>query len=197
MPKIVLASTSPWRKALLDTLGITFEQVDPALVEDELASESPTERAIRLAGAKANAVRQKLADDEVLIIASDQVAHRDDRIFHKPGTFDAAVAQLKASSGQWVTFTTAVCLAGARSGLDTRCEHFAVRFRSLTGAEIRAYLERDRPFDAAGSIKAESLGIVLLEDTHGRDVNTLYGLPLMLLTEMLADAGINVLIDFK
>lgn len=194
MTGIVLASTSSYRRRLLETLQFPFDQADPNIEENHRDNESPVQRSRRLAEAKARAVAGRMARPAPwLIIASDQVAHREDRIFNKPGSFERARAQLSDCSSHWVTFTTAVCLLDAAGNARTEAEAFAVKFRSLTDDEISDYLNRDQPWDCAGSLKAESLGIALLEDTRGRDINTLYGLPLMLLTDMLRAQGIDVI----
>lgn len=197
MTQLVLASTSPYRKALLDTLGLPFCQEAPGIDEAPAPEEPPDKRARRLARAKGEAVRNRLNLPHLVIIASDQVAHRDNRIFDKPGGFDHAREQLIACRGQWVSFTTAVCLLRDGAPADCRSESFQVKFRNLSDAEIHDYLRRDEPWDCAGSLKAESLGIALLEDSRGRDINALYGLPLMLLVDMLTPAGITVLSDFN
>lgn len=198
MSKIVLASTSPWRKTLLARLGLAFEQVDPGVDETRVADEPAKIRAMRLAGAKAGAVARLYQGSDTIIIGSDQVAHMPSRIFSKPGNFDTAFEQLKSVSGSWVTFTTAICMLDSESTRPaTRCEDFSVRFRMLDDTEIRHYLDYDQPWDCAGSLKAESLGVALLNDARGRDINTLYGLPLMLLNEMLIERGLNVIYQMK
>lgn len=198
MPKIVLASTSPYRKTLLARLGLKFEQVDPGVNEARLFDEPAKSRATRLAEAKANAVAGIYKGSGTLIIASDQVAHVESQILSKPGDFDTAFEQLKSVCGAWVTFTTAVCLWDSESATpSTQCEDFSARFRMLDDMDIRHYLHYDEPWDCAGSLKAESLGIALLDDTCGRDINTLYGMPLMLLNEMLMARGINIIHQIK
>lgn len=188
--EFILASTSPYRNALLARLGIPFHQADPGVDETDIPGESPWDRATRLARAKAEAAGGHRTS---VIIASDQVAHVQSRILPKPGDFDHAFAQLRAASGQWVIFTTAICLLDGANSPVTRYEDYSAKFRQLDDEEIRNYLERDQPWHCAGSIKAESLGVALLEDTQGRDINTLYGLPLMLLNEMLLAIGVNAI----
>lgn len=198
MSKIVLASTSPYRKTLLARLGLVFEQVDPAVDETRVPDEPAKARAARLAESKAGAVAPLYKGSDTIIIASDQVAHAESRIFSKPGNFDTAFEQLKSVCGSWVTFTTAICVLDSQSATPaTRCEDFSVKFRMLDDLEIRHYLDYDKPWDCAGSLKAESLGIALLDDSRGRDINALYGLPLMLLNDMLIERGINVIHQVK
>lgn len=189
-PEFILASTSPYRQALLARLGIPFDQVDPGVDESDIPGESPQDRATRLATAKATAVA---GSGHSIIIASDQVAHMGSHTLPKPGDFEHAFAQLRSASGQRVIFTTAICLLHGRNPPVTRYEDFSVQFRQLGDEEISHYLEKDQPWNCAGSIKAESLGVALLDDTRGRDINTLYGLPLMLLNDMLLAMGINLI----
>jgi len=120
-----------------------------------------------------------------IIIGSDQVAHLGSHTFSKPHTFEIAAEQLALCSGRWVSFTTAICLIDENSRAFEALECFRIKYRELSTEDIHTYLEIDEPFDCAGSIKAEASGITLLEDTSGRDINTLYGLPLMLLRESL------------
>ncbi len=186
-PKIILASTSAYRRELLGKLKIPFEQLDPAFQESGRAGESPRNTALRLALGKAeSALRGIESHSPFIVIGSDQVAHLDGYSFGKPGSFEVATRQLTACSGNWVSFTTAICLIDETGCTRQAVESYKVKFRSLAPHEIDAYLYLDRPFDCAGSIKAESAGITLLEDSQGRDINTLYGLPLMLLQETLA-----------
>ncbi len=186
-PKIILASTSAYRRELLGKLKIPFEQMDPEFQESGQAGESPRKTALRLALGKAeSAVRGIESHSPYIVIASDQVAHLAEHSFGKPGSFEAATRQLAACSGHWVSFTTAICLIDETGCTHQAVECYKVKFRSLQPHEIDAYLYIDHPFDCAGSIRAESAGITLLEDSQGRDINTLYGLPLMLLQETLA-----------
>ena len=139
---------------------------------------------------KAHSIAQSVASTDI-ILGSDQVAHLEDgSILHKPGDFDHARAQLMRCSDQWVYFSTGICLVRGSRSLIVDSETYRIRFRPLTTPTIESYLERDRPYDCAGSIKAEGLGITLLADAEGRDVNTLYGLPLMLLTDHLINLDI-------
>ena len=182
--RIVLASTSKYRKSLLDRFGLAFETASPETDETALPDESPTATAERLALAKARAVRSRFPD--ALIIGSDQVAHLDGQVFGKPGTTDAAIGQLTRMSGRTVVFDTALCLLDAASGeycvetVPTR-----VRFRELVDDEIRRYVDIERPLDCAGSAKSEGLGITLLEALSGDDPTALVGLPLIALARLL------------
>ncbi|MCB1916517.1 MAG: septum formation inhibitor Maf [Rhodocyclaceae bacterium] len=189
--RIVLASTSKYRKSLLQRFGLAFETARPETDETALAGESPTATAERLALGKAQAVRGDFPD--ALIIGSDQVAHMGDEVFGKPGTVEAATAQLTRMSGRTVIFDTALCLLDAASG-----EHCVetvpteVRFRDLAADEIRRYVDLERPLDCAGSAKSEALGITLLEALSGDDPNALVGLPLIALARMLRAKGIRL-----
>ncbi len=186
--RLILASTSPFRRALLEKTGLPFDVIDPDTGEEWIKNETPDGRAIRLARCKAEAVSHRPGlHAGTLIIGSDQVAYRDGLIFEKPGTRSNARRQLLQCSGHWVHFTTAVCVIRTPGTILVKSETFSVKFRTITTREIEAYLDMDQPWQCAGSIKAESAGILLLEDTRGRDINTLYGLPLMLLREMLTD----------
>lgn len=189
-PKIILASTSIYRGELLGKLKIPFEQVDPAYQESARTGESPRKMALRLALGKAqSAVSRIESHSPFIVIGCDQVAHLGAQVFGKPGSFEAASRQLATCSGNWVSFTTAICLIDERGRSHQAAECYRIKFRSLAPQEITAYLDIDQPFDCAGSIKAESAGITLLEGAKGRDINTLYGLPLMLLQESLASFG--------
>jgi MAF protein len=185
-PEIILASTSSYRADLLARLHIEFEQIDSLYEEFELPDESPETKAIRLARGKAShLISHSRPKGRFIVIGSDQVAHLNKMTFSKPITLDAATSQLSACSGQWVSFTTAICLID-ESGLSFEAvECFQIKYRSLSVDAIAEYLAIDEPFDCAGSIKLEASGITLIEDTRGRDINTLYGLPLMLLQETL------------
>ncbi|MCB1929036.1 MAG: septum formation inhibitor Maf [Rhodocyclaceae bacterium] len=187
--RIVLASTSKYRKLLLERFGLAFETARPDTDETALPDESPTATAERLALAKAQAVRSHYPD--ALIIGSDQVAHMDGQVFGKPGTVDAAIGQLTRMSGRTVVFDTALCLLDAASG-EFRVETVPtrVRFRELVDDEIRRYVDIERPLDCAGSAKSEGLGITLLEALSGDDPTALVGLPLIALARMLRASGV-------
>ncbi len=193
VPRLILASTSIYRARLLEKLGVEFEQTDPDYEELSVPGESPAVKACRLADGKALSVQQDLpARRDAIVIGSDQVAHLDDRCFSKPGTHQRAFTQLSVFSGQWLSFTTAISLLDNHGARRCGCETYRIKFRNLTATEINNYLLRDHPYDCAGSIKAEASGVTLLEDTDGRDVNTLYGLPLMLLRELLLELDFSL-----
>lgn len=190
-PRLVLASTSIYRKQLLDRFGLSFETARPEVDETPLAGETPVATAERLAVAKARAVATQFPD--ALIIGSDQVAHRGTERFDKPGTIERAVAQLRAMSGKAIVFHTAVCLYNSGNG-HTQLEGIPTeaRFRELTETEIVRYVERERPLDCAGSAKSEGLGISLLDYMRGDDPTALIGLPLIALARMLRAEGVMV-----
>jgi MAF protein len=193
-PPLVLASTSRYRRALLEQLGLTFATASPDIDEARRPNEPPQALVQRLAEAKARAVAT--ARPEALIIGSDQVACLDDQVLGKPGDRPRAIAQLRACSGREVLFQTGLCLLDAPSGqARVICEPFRVRFRSLTEAQITAYVDREQPFDCAGGFKSEGLGIALFERLDGDDPNALIGLPLIRLITLLSNAGIDVLTD--
>lgn len=189
--KLVLASTSPYRRELLSRLGIPFAIANPHTDESPLPGEAPTATALRLAEAKARAVAAQHPD--ALIIGSDQVAYLGDEVFGKPGTEERAIAQLTRMSGQTVIFHTALALINSRSG-HVQCEGIPtqVRFRDLSAAEIRRYVEKEKPLDCAGSAKSEGLGISLLEALSGDDPTALIGLPLIALSRMLRNEGLEL-----
>lgn len=190
--RLLLASTSRYRKALLQRLGLAFECIDPQVTEDALAGEAPGEAARRLAAAKARAVAARHGD--ALIIGADQVAFCGALRLDKPGTHANAVRQLTAVSGRAARFETAVALLDARSGaLLERVVPTLVRFRALTPAQIEDYLRREQPYDCAGSAKAEGLGIALIAGIDSEDPTALIGLPLIALSELLGRAGMPVL----
>lgn len=189
---LLLASTSPFRKALLDKLQYPFDTASPETDESTLPNETAEQLVTRLAEAKAKACAP--SHPEHLIIGSDQVCVINGSIIGKPHTAENAVLQLQAASGQVVTFYTGLCLHNAKNGhSDVICEPFHVHFRELTDQEIRNYIEREAPLNCAGSFKSEGLGIALFDKLDGRDPNTLVGLPLIALREMLAKQGVRIL----
>lgn len=192
MPRIVLASTSPYRRALLEKLGLPFTVQAPDVDERPLAGERAEDLVARLARDKAAAVAAHL--DEGLVIGSDQVAVLDGEILGKPGGHEQATAQLTRASGREVTFLTGLCLWDAARGEgQTEVVPFRVVFRRLTPAQIEAYLRREQPYNCAGSFKSEGLGIALFERLAGDDPNALIGLPLIRLVRMLESNGVTVL----
>lgn len=189
--QLVLASTSVYRKHLLDKLGIGFKTAAPDTDETALENETPEQLVTRLAEAKARAVADQFPD--ALIIGSDQVAVLGDRILGKPGSVDNAIAQLRAAAGKQVDFNTGLCLFNNATGQSqTSCETYSVVFRPLTDTQIRRYVEREQPLDCAGSFKSEGLGISLFDKLLGDDPNTLVGLPLIALIRMLEKEGIYI-----
>lgn len=195
---LILASTSPYRAALLAKLRLPFTQVDPDYIEAAIeVPETPAEMAARLALGKARAAAKQARGARWIIIGSDQVASIGDRVLGKPGGFERAFDQLKASSGNWVSFHTAIALVSDEGSETVAVDCYEIRFRELSDATITRYLELEQPYDCAGSIKAEALGIALLAESRGRDVNTLYGLPLMLLTEMMAKREIDLIAEIN
>lgn len=193
MQRILLASTSPYRKILLEKLRLPFICAAPQVDETPLCGESAEALVLRLAVAKAQALATAYPDR--LIIGSDQVCVINGNITGKPHTEENARRQLRQASGQKVTFYTGLALYNSHSNhLQALCEPFHVHFRSLTDAEIAAYVRLEQPLNCAGSFKSEGLGITLFERLEGRDPNALIGLPLIALLEMLRAEGINPLV---
>ncbi|CDG18208.1 Maf family protein [Xenorhabdus doucetiae] len=192
MLPIVLSSTSEYRRLLLKKLGLPFTCVSPNIDESPLENESPKQLVMRLSQAKASALQCECSSH--LIIASDQICVLDGKITGKPHNFENALLQLKKASGKCITFYTGITLLNSKTNVvDTRCELFHVYFRDLSETEIIHYLNKEQPFNCAGSFKSEGLGITLFEKLNGKDPNTLIGLPLITLTEMLIRQGINPL----
>ena len=186
-PRLILASSSPYRRELLERLRIPFDVVVPAIDETPLDGETPEATASRLAEAKARAVAGKLgAGETALVIGSDQVATYDGLQIGKPGTHARALAQLQAMRGRDVLFHSALCLFDSRSNRAQTADVVTrVHFRNLPDAALDAYLRAETPYDVAGSAKSEGLGIVLLEAIHSDDPTALVGLPLIALSCML------------
>ena len=191
MNKIVLASTSPFRKMLLEKLNVDFETGKPEIDESHLSGESPSELVQRLSLEKARALGDKFPQH--LIIGSDQVASINGNILGKPGNFENASQQLADASGNQVTFYTGLSLYNSKTGnAQTLCEEFVVHFRQLSEAQISRYLHQEAPYQCAGSFKSEGFGITLFEKLEGDDPNTLIGLPLIQLVKMLGNEGIHL-----
>lgn len=190
--ELVLASTSAYRRALLQRLRLCFESAAPNADETALLGERPEQTAWRLSLDKARAVARRFPD--ALVIGSDQVAALGDERLGKPGNHANAVRQLRSLSGKAADFHTAVSLLDARSG-EARSHIVPCRvvFRSLDQRQIENYLRLEQPYDCAGSAKSEGLGIVLIERIETEDPTSLIGLPLMALSTMLAQAGMPVL----
>ncbi|EOZ1428689.1 nucleoside triphosphate pyrophosphatase [Enterobacter hormaechei] len=192
MPNLVLASTSPYRRMLLEKLGIPFECAAPEVDETPQPGESPRHLVTRLAKEKAQSLAVRYPAH--LIIGSDQVCVLDGEITGKPHTEENACQQLLRARGSIVTFYTGLALYNSASGhLQTECEPFDVHFRHLSEQEIMDYVRRERPLNCAGSFKSEGLGIALFDKLDGRDPNTLVGLPLIALCQMLRREGCNPL----
>jgi MAF protein len=189
---LVLASASPYRKALLERLGLPFTVATPAIDESPRPGEAPADTAVRLAEAKAREVAA--AHPDALIVGSDQVADFQGAAIGKPRDRGDALAQLRAMQGQTIVFHTGLALFDARSG---RCRRALVdvasTFRQLGDAALEAYLERDQPYDCAGSVKVETLGIALFTRVASDDPTALIGLPLIRLTDMLIAEGLQPL----
>ena len=190
--RLVLASTSVYRKELLGRLGLAFDVAAPLTDERPLSGETPPDTALRLAALKAQSVRA--AHRDALIIGSDQVATQAGRALDKPGNHANALRQLKSLSGKSADFHTAVALLDAANGsVQTAVVPCRVHFRSLDEKRIESYLQREKPYDCAGSAKVEGLGIALIERIETEDPTSLIGLPLIALTEMLERAGLPVI----
>ena len=190
--RLFLASTSPYRRALLDRLGLRFEAEAPGVAEDLRPGETAAERALRLALAKAQAVAARHPTDWVL--GSDQVAECDGRILEKPGNAGSCREQLLACSGRSARFHTAAALMRASPpALQQHVDRTTVHFRKLDAAEVARYVDRDRPFDCAGGFRCEGLGITLFESIDCSDPTALVGLPLIWSAGALRLAGFDAL----
>lgn len=194
MKKLVLGSTSPFRKEILAKLNIPFVCAKPNIDESAFDNESPVALVERLAIEKAKAVASEFPD--ALIIGSDQVAMCDGEILGKPHNFENAVKQLEKFSNKTVVFYTGLCVYD--SGLDyttALIEPFLVHFNQLSLSDIENYLHAEQPYNCAGSFKSEGLGICLFKKLEGDDPNTLIGLPLIKLVELLKQHDVNVLAE--
>lgn len=189
---LILASTSRYRAALLERLGLPFRVAAPRVAEDYLPGEAPAARALRLALAKARAVAATHPDFWVL--GSDQVADCNGRLLEKPGTVENCRDQLAACSGRSATFfTAAVLMRGGTASVNQHVDRTIVRFRDLSAADIANYVERDRPLDCAGGFRCEGLGIALFAGIDSADPTALIGLPLIWVARALRDAGLDPL----
>lgn len=189
---LILASTSPFRQQILQKLMLSFDCAKPNVDESPLPNETAPALVKRLALAKAKACEDQFNDH--LIVGGDQVAVINDEIVGKPHNFDNAFTQLRRASGQVITFYTGLCLynSGTKQH-QVVVEPFHVHFRKLSDAMITGYLNTEEPYNCAGSFKSEGLGIALFERLEGKDPNTLIGLPLITLLDMLNNEGINAL----
>ena len=191
-PGLILASTSRYRRELLERLRLPFEARSPEVDESPLPGEAPAALAERLALAKARALAALRPD--AVVIGADQVADVDGVAISKPGDHARAVAQLRAMSGRRIVFQTAVAVVRGASGFEAvRRVPVTVRFRPLDDAEIEFYLRTEQPYDCAGSAKCETLGIALLEAIESDDPTALVGLPLIRTSELLRAAGLDPL----
>ena len=190
-PPLLLGSTSPFRKMLLEKLGIAFETASPDIDETRQDNEQPNALVERLAHEKAKAI--SLTHQQHLIIGSDQVCCIDGIILGKPGNRENAIKQLQHCSGKTVTFYTGLCLLNSSNGKKQVIhETYDVTFRTLSSQQIEDYVDAEKPYNCAGSFKSEALGVVLFDSMTGRDPNSLIGLPLMALTDMLKQEGIQL-----
>ncbi|MEX6503218.1 Maf family protein [Pseudomonas zhanjiangensis] len=191
MLPLVLASSSPYRRELLNRLRLPYSWAAPQIDETRHPSEDADSMVRRLATEKAQALSN--THSHHLIIGSDQAAVLDQQILGKPHTYERARDQLLAASGKSVTFLTGLALLNSHSG---HCQvdsiPFTVHFRELSEAQIERYLKTEQPYDCAGSFKAEGLGISLFRSTEGADASSLIGLPLIRLVDMLHNAGIDI-----
>ncbi|WP_434772156.1 Maf family protein [Pseudomonas entomophila] len=191
MLPLLLASSSTYRRDLLQRLRLPFDCASPDIDEARRAAEPGEALVRRLAEAKARALAA--THPAHLIIGSDQVAVLDERILGKPHTFERAREQLLDASGRAVTFLTGVALLNSATGhCQVDCVPFTVTLRDLDSAQVERYLQAEQPYDCAGSFKAEGLGVSLFRETQGSDATSLIGLPLIRLVQMLAEEGISV-----
>jgi len=192
MARLILGSSSPFRKALLEKLDLSFDTDSPDIDEAPLKGELPKDMVARLAKAKAQAIAER--HPQSIIIASDQCATLDGEIIGKPLTHENAVKQLQNASGRAVTFYTSLCVFNAGTNqYQEVVEPFYVYFRELNDGQIENYLQKEEPYKCAGSFKSEGLGISLFERLEGNDPNTLIGLPLIQLIIMLEKNNIHVI----
>lgn len=189
MRPLILASTSRYRRELLQRLGLSFESVSPDVDEAPASDETPAQTAVRLAYVKSAAVTARFP--EAWVIGSDQVAELDGEPLGKPGTPDMAHLQLQRMSGQVVQFHTAVCITRGQQTSEVM-DITRVHFRTLQDSEIRRYVDTEMPLDCAGSFKCEGLGISLFEAIHSQDPTALIGLPLIALSKLLRQAGYSL-----
>ena len=191
-PRLILASTSRYRRELLERLRLPFEALSPETDETPLSGEPPARLAERLALAKARALAARFPD--AVVIGADQVADVDGTAIGKPGTHQRAVEQLRAMSGRTIVFQTALAVVRESTGFaEVRRAPVSVRFRTLDDDEIESYLRAEQPYDCAGSAKCETLGIALLDAIESDDPTALIGLPLIRTSQLLRAAGLDPL----
>jgi septum formation protein len=189
---LILASSSPYRKELLQRLILDFEVFSPDIDESQLADERPEQTALRLAQLKAKKIAE--THPEAIIIGCDQVATLDGMQLGKPGNHGNAIKQLRMMRGKQVTFHSALCLYNAQTQhMQAEVVPYTVEFRNLSDTQIDRYLSIEKPYNCAGSAKSEGLGIALISAMHGEDPNALIGLPLIKLITMLTAENIHVI----
>lgn len=191
-PRLILASSSAYRRALLERLGLPFSCTAPRVDESPRPGETPQSMVTRLAEAKARSAAAEF--EHALVIGSDQCAVVDGEAVGKPGNRQTNILQLQAMAGRWIEFLTALCLINSKTGnCQTDTVSYAVRLRRLSEQQIAAYVDREQPFDCAGGFKSEGLGIALFDGMRGDDPTALIGLPLIRLGQMLDAEGVDVL----
>ncbi|MBP8006680.1 MAG: septum formation inhibitor Maf [Acinetobacter sp.] len=189
---LILASSSPYRKELLQRLLLDFEVFSPDIDESQLADERPEQTALRLAQLKAKKIAE--THPEAIIIGCDQVATLDGLQLGKPGNHKNATEQLRMMRGKQVTFHSALCLYNAKTQhMQAEVVPYVVEFRNVSNEQIDRYLLTEKPYNCAGSAKSEGLGIALISSMHGEDPNALIGLPLIKLISMLTAENIHVI----
>ncbi len=189
--KLILASSSRYRRELLDRLGLEYDAESPDIDESSRPGETPKDTALRLSEMKARAIWEKHPGS--VVIGSDQVADLNGTKLGKPHTRERAIEQLTAMQGNVVVFYTALCVIDAEGRAEKLLSPTMIRMRSLKRETIEAYVDREEPFDCAGAAKIEKLGIALMASVESDDPTSLIGLPLMKLTTLLANAGVEVL----
>ncbi|RRJ84698.1 Maf family protein [Aestuariirhabdus litorea] len=192
-PRLLLASSSRYRRMLLDQLGLVYDWEAPGIDETPALGEHPETLALRLAREKALCLRDRYPNH--LLIASDQVAVLGDQLLGKPGSRERAVEQLRICSGRRVDFLTSLCVFNSTSGVERlSVSRYAVQFRVLSPTQIERYIDREQPFDCAGSFKVEGLGAALFSAQYGEDPSSLIGLPLIALCDALYAEGVDPLL---
>ena len=187
---LILASSSIYRKELLTKHLLPVEQIEPEVDETLIPLEKPRARSIRLGKEKAESILESIASLKPwLVLASDQVCHMNGNIYRKPGSAETASKHLAEFSGRWVTFSTSLVLVDHKNRHFNIIEDYQLQFRELSKVDIDEYIKEDEPFDCAGAIKLESFGLSLIQSATGRDINSVYGLPLVALFEGLRKLG--------
>jgi septum formation protein len=193
-PRLILGSSSPFRKMLLERLMVPFDTANPDIDETPLANETPIALVERLAIAKAKEIAK--SNPSALIIGSDQVALHDNEIVGKPHTHERAIEQLRTASGKKIELFTGLALINSETGsIQSEVIPFTVHFKTLSESTIERYLRKEQPYNCAGSVRSEGLGVALFEKFEGDDPNALIGLPLIRLVAMLENQGYDVFED--